>query len=278
MSTIRSVYVPRGSLQVFARRDEAGRTGVYILLGEDPDVPGRLKIYIGEGDEVLKRIVEHDKDADKDFWDRAVVFVSKDQNLTKAHVRHLEARLIELAARAKRSTLFNKTSPNGGILPEADLADMEEFVSQVRLLLATMGIDALDEADAGPSGAGKQKKPAAAPTFSMTGDGYEAKCSIVDGEFVVQKGSLARKTEAPSLSESSKAKRAEMQSSGVLQVGAAGLLFTQDYAFKSASGAAQVVCGANVNGRAIWKSKDGKTYGDWHEAGIASAAPHVTED
>jgi hypothetical protein len=51
---------------------------------------GREKIYVGEGDEVLQRIVAHDNDDAREFWDRAVVFVSKDENLTKAHVRYLE--------------------------------------------------------------------------------------------------------------------------------------------------------------------------------------------
>ncbi|MCK5796985.1 MAG: GIY-YIG nuclease family protein [Deltaproteobacteria bacterium] len=224
-------------------------------------------------------MVSHDKDDAKDFWDRAVIFVAKDENLTKAHVRHLEARLIDMAIKAKRSTVDNKTAPNGGTLPEADLADMEEFITQVRLLLATMGIDALDAAGSGP-GTGQALPGVKKPEFEelqMAGEGYKATCSVVQGEFVVKEGSRARKMEAASLSPSSKAKRIELLSSGVLQDINEALQFLQDYAFKSASGAAQVICGANVNGRMAWKMGDGATYADWHEASLTVAVPQQAE-
>jgi hypothetical protein len=55
LSTIKGLYVPRGAIEALARRDESRKTGVYVLIGEDPEFPGRPKIYIGEGDEVLPR-------------------------------------------------------------------------------------------------------------------------------------------------------------------------------------------------------------------------------
>ena len=82
----------------------------------------------------------HNKDEAKDFWEEAVLFVSKDGNLTKSHVRYLESRLIALAKEAKRATLVNGTSPSEqGKLPESDEVEMEEFIIQARLLLGTSG-------------------------------------------------------------------------------------------------------------------------------------------
>ena len=46
----------------------------------------------------MERITSHD--TKKDFWDTVIVFVSKDNNLTKADVKFLEAKSIE---RAKKS-------------------------------------------------------------------------------------------------------------------------------------------------------------------------------
>jgi hypothetical protein len=38
---------------------------------------------------------------EQDFWTHVVLFMSKDANLNKAHVRHLESRPIDMARSAK---------------------------------------------------------------------------------------------------------------------------------------------------------------------------------
>ena len=50
-------------------------------------------------------IATHEADEAKDFWTRTVVVTSKDENLTKAHVRYLESRLVQIATTANRATL-----------------------------------------------------------------------------------------------------------------------------------------------------------------------------
>jgi len=264
LSTIKAFLVPRGSLQAFVKRAESRRTGTYVLVGSDPDTPGREKVYVGEGDEVLQRIVAHDKDDAKEFWDRAVVFVSKDENLTKAHVRYLESRIVALAKDAKRSTVDNKTDPVGGQLPEADTAEMDEFIDQAKILLAVLGVNALDPAGPAPATEG----PAPQLTLKMSGDGFVATCRLVEGEFVVKSGSLARTQEVPSIPPSTRALREELVTSGVLVPEKAGLKFTQDYAFSSPSGSAQVVAGASVNGRNYWRLSDGRSFAEWQDAEI----------
>lgn len=96
LSTIKALVVPRASLSNLTKRPELGKTGVYVLIGPDTTIPGRRKIYIGEGDAILTRLTAHNRDTDKDFWDEAVILVSKDENLTKGHARFLEARLISM--------------------------------------------------------------------------------------------------------------------------------------------------------------------------------------
>ena len=91
------VAAPRSDLAALLQRPESKRTGIYILLGDDPNSLGGTLAYIGEGDDVSKRLYQHARPEDqggKDFWDRAIVLTSKDTNLTKAHVRYLESRLI----------------------------------------------------------------------------------------------------------------------------------------------------------------------------------------
>jgi hypothetical protein len=267
LSTIKAVLSPRGSLQQFAQRDESRRTGVYVLVGSDPEVPGRLKLYVGEGDDVLMRILTHDKDSAKDFWDRAIVFVSKDSNLTKAHGRFLEARLVELAQKARRCTVDNKTAPNGGTLPEADTAEMEEFIEQAKTILAVFGVNAFE-----PEPLARSEQDDGRSTQSLAlhteGEGFEANCVLRDGQFIVSAGSRARLAEAPSLPGGSKDQRKQLVGSGVLVQDGAALRFTQDYAFPSSSAAAQVIAGSSVSGPQYWHLADGRTLKEWQDAQI----------
>lgn len=267
LSTVKAVIASRAALGALSKREEARRTGIYVLIGDDPAIPGRAAIYVGEGDDVLTRILAHDKDASKEFWDRVALFVSKDQNLTKAHVRYLEARLVELATSAKRATVLNKNEPNGGKLPEADEAEMEELLDHVRIMLSTSGVSAFEAAGS------QTQNPTSSDTsvaLTFSGDGYSGKCELRDGEFLVLKDSIARATEAPSLSKTSSALRNELLTTGVVtKQGDGSLRFMQDFVFGSASGSAQVLCGANVNGKVSWKLSDGRTLKDWLEASVA---------
>lgn len=131
----------RSNLADLVRREEAQRAGAYILLGEDEAAVGNIRCYIGEADIVAERLRYHQRE--KDFWDRIVVITSKDANLTKAHGRYLESRLIELATRAGRVTLENGTAPAVPALPEADAADMDYFVSQLQIVLPVLGVNAI---------------------------------------------------------------------------------------------------------------------------------------
>jgi hypothetical protein len=78
------LVAPRSQLDQLSKREEVRRTGVYLLVGPDPDDPSRALAYIGEGDNVLKRLLRHNENEAKDFWERTVVIVSKDENLTKS--------------------------------------------------------------------------------------------------------------------------------------------------------------------------------------------------
>jgi hypothetical protein len=79
------LFAPRSRWGQISKRREVRRTGVYLLVGPDPDDPSRPLAYIGEGDSVLRRLLHHNKDDDKEFWERTVVIVSKDQNFAKSH-------------------------------------------------------------------------------------------------------------------------------------------------------------------------------------------------
>ena len=205
------VAAPRSDLAGLLKRPEAFRTGIYLLLGDDPDSLGGSLAYIGEGDDVGKRLYQHARAEDqggKDFWDRAILLTSKDANLTKAHARYLESRFITLAAQARRSRLINGTAPALLPLPEADVSDMEYFISQAKIVLPVLGVNILrSAATADNGGAGAVSgPPAASPVFvlQVKKDGITARAREIDGEFTVLEGSCAR---GPGLGPSTRTRR-----------------------------------------------------------------------
>lgn len=283
LSTIKALVIPRASLLQAVQRSETQKTGVYVLLGQDYEQPSQKRIYIGEGDTIMNRLSAHNKDPEKDFWDEAVLFVSKDENLTKAHVRYIEARLIALAKTAKRSVVTNGTSPTEqGRLPEPDEVEMEEFIAQARLLLGALGFDIFEPIKVTHTSQTQSEQPqqasnaVAQPEFKFSGTGFDA-TMIVDansGQFIVKAGSKARKTETQSLQPTYKNLRSQLTQSGVLQsFDENSYQFTQDFSFSASTPAAQVVCGSTANGRTAWRTTtDNQTFADWQDLQL-SASP-----
>lgn len=108
------------------------------MSGTDSE-SGKSAVYVGEAESIRDRLRGH---LDKDFWNHVVFFVSKDENLTKAHVRYLEGRLIEQAKLAGRALVMNGQS-SGSKLPESDREDMEIFLERIHQLMPVLGADAL---------------------------------------------------------------------------------------------------------------------------------------
>jgi len=267
------IAAPRSDLATLLKRAEVNRTGIYLLLGDDPDSPGRSRVYVGEGDDVSKRLRKHS--TEKDFWDRAVVLTSKDMNLTKAHARYLESRFIALATQANRATLDNSTAPEPILLPEADRSDMEFFIEQAKIVLPVLGINLLRSTRPLPTAAtsGGSTAVAASPVFRLTVRGTDATAQEVDGEFVVREGSLAFRTWNGAGASYEKL-RLQMESDGDLlpTPDDSAMRFARDVVFASPSAAAAVVLGRNSNGRLEWKVEDSRvTYGQWQESLLDNA-------
>lgn len=100
--TGKAVAAPRTELNELMQRDESKQSGVYILFGTDPDTNEPIA-YIGEAEVIRDRLKQHRDNRDKDFWLQVIIFVSKDENLTKAHIRYLERRIIEEASKEQRA-------------------------------------------------------------------------------------------------------------------------------------------------------------------------------
>ena len=133
--TGKAFKIPRKLLKESAKRNELAKAGVYFLFGKSEENPDEDAVYIGEAEEAYKRLTQQQK---LEFWSEAVVFISKDENLNKAHVKYLESKLFEMAKAAKRYTIANSSTPTCPAISESEQAVMTEFISNLRILINTL--------------------------------------------------------------------------------------------------------------------------------------------
>ena len=280
------VAAPRSDLAALLKRPETSRTGIYILIGDDPESVGGQIAYIGEGDDVSKRLYQHarpEEQGGKDFWDRAIVITSKDTNLTKAHARYLESRFISLGVQANRAKLTNSTAPELIVLPEADVSDMEYFMEQARIVLPVLGVNIFRSPVASPSPPTKSsgvQDTTVSPLFELLlkKQAILAIAQEIDGEFTVRADSTARLKWTGAGAHNYRGLREKLERDGTLVPSSDGVTmrFTHSQVFASPSAAAAVVTGRSANGRNEWVMQDGSlTYGDWQRQGVDDALKEV---
>ena len=248
--TGKAVAGPRSELDGVLAREEAAKSGVYFLSGIDSD-SGKSAVYVGEAESIRDRLRGH---LDKDFWNHIVFFISKDENLTKAHVRYLEGRLIEQARLAGRALVMNGQS-SGSRLPESDREDMEIFLEKIHQLMPVLGADALLPIGSAPEARAK-RQILICEIKGLKATGYQTPTG-----FVVLKGSQAVLKERASAHQYpyTLTSRRKLIEDGTLVEDGGNLRFSRDSEFSSPSAAATVVHGGSANGLVAWKSKDGKT-------------------
>ena len=262
---------PRTQLAEALARAEAGYAGVYLLLGERD---GEELAYMGEGEDISARIKSHD--VSKDWWTGVILVTTAGNKLNKAHVRYLEARLIEEARKIGRTPLDNGNAPARPGLSEADIAKMEAFLENLLFVLPALRVDMFIQRSR-PKLSPQIAQPSVDPSvvrfvLSNRRHGLRASATLVDGEFIVEAGSQARSAWESAPSHSYADLHKELLRAGVLTFQDGRCVFAQSYAFKSPSAAAAVVNGRPSNGTVEWKTETGQSYKEWEAAQLS--APH----
>lgn len=273
MSTIQALAFRRNQLKrVREAFPEIERPGVYLLIGDEDADNDKVQAYIGESEGIGSRLAVHNandqKPEGKAFWTDTIALFSKDETLTKSHARYIEACLVRDAANNLRWSLPNTKLPSedAGKLSLQDRAAMAEFVDQAKTLVGALGWDLFRQmrSKAGQENALNDFVAPGSPTFHLKGKGFAAVMNLSpSGEFVVRKGSIARRIEAGSLGPGPIRIRQSLLEEHILDSSDDGLVFTTDYRFSSPSTAAAVVSGMSSNGRTAWKMEDGTSYADW---------------
>lgn len=257
----KAVAGPRTELDQLLKREEAANVGIYLLTGFDPK-SGAPAVYVGEAESIQTRLKQH---VDKDFWNHVVYFTSKDQNLTKSHIRYLEGRLIELAKLAGRAGLTNSQASTSK-LPESDIADMEIFLEKIEQLLPALGVEVLVPIAAQPA----SKEEARLLLCEISG--LKAKGHLTPNGIVVLSQSQAVGVLRPSAKDYPWVVNAREQlvKDGVLVPESGHFAFTKNHEFSSPSAAAAVIHGGTANGRTAWKDASGKTLKQLESEGAAT--------
>jgi hypothetical protein len=241
--------IPRINVKDCSDRDDLTSTGVYLLFGKND--AGKDQVYIGEAESILKRL--NQQLTQKDFWNEAIVFISKDENLNKAHIKYLENRLHDIAKSANRYAVDNSIIPTQSSISESDRAEMEEFIEYIKMLVNTLGHKVFDEKREFKP---KQKQDS---FFIKAARGADGQGEPTSDGFVVFKNSKAAATIVNSMTPNFITYRQKLIDERVLVDKGEYFEYSDDYIFTSPSTAAVMVMGRNANGLAEWKNKEGKT-------------------
>jgi glycerol-3-phosphate cytidylyltransferase-like family protein len=247
--TGKAYKIPRIKIKDCTDREDLVSTGVYLLFGKDEDE--KDQVYIGEAESILKRLNQHL--TQKDFWHETVVFISKDENLNKAHIKYLENRLHEIAKSANRYKIENSITPTQSSISESDRAEMEEYIENIKMLVNTLGHKVFDE-----KREVKQKQRQGQFYIKAT-RGADAQGEPTSDGFLVLKGSKASATTVASITPNFVTLRNRLIEERVLIPKDDHFEFPDDYIFSSPSTAAVMILGRNANGLTEWKMKDGTT-------------------
>jgi hypothetical protein len=264
--TGQGLIFPRNKLKEMGSGDIARQPAVYFLFGRESEESLVASAYIGEAENLFDRLTTHNNDKSKDFWYMTIAFVSSDESLTKAHVKYLESRCVEIANEAKHFgyTLKNSAGSLMPHLPQADIPVMEEFMENIGLLLGTVGYPILQKLE------GKAIADHENPLFIIQNKDVTAKgtARMTNEGFIVYKGSMISGKQSAAVAERNEKLIAKLLAEGIVEKSGDGYVFARDYSFTTPSAAGDLLLGYSTNGWMTWKTADGKTLDELYRQGL----------
>lgn len=247
----KAIKIPRIEVSSCDREDIT-QAGVYFLFCKEDD--GSDSVYIGEAENVKERLVQHLRDYQSEketyYWSSAVVFIGRDLN--KALIRYLENRFVEIARASKRYLVLTKNTYRNTVMKESQVAVMEEFVDNVKILINALGYKVLEpfaQMDSSTTSADDE-------LLYITSGSVNATGKVTAEGFVVFAGATVNeKMSLKSLSPGMLKQRQKLFDSSKVE----NLITTEDILFSSSSAAADFILGYSASGPRTWKTKDGKS-------------------
>jgi hypothetical protein len=246
---------PRSRFSELAKWDESKRPGVYFLF--ENSAGDNNVAYIGESEDVFKRLADHDRK--KEFWNEVIIFTSKDENLTKGHIKYLEARLVEISKDADRYKLENSNTPTKSTLPRADAAAMEEFVDNIRIILGSLSHRILESVSSSVSKPifGTKEDSLINYEFHFKVNKLIASGRVTDDGFLILKNSQIAHKSSNSMPSKNLIIKEQLITDGLLEDKGNHYLLIKDKLMSSSSYAAALVSGNSRSGPQSWKTSEG---------------------
>lgn len=242
---VQVIEVPRSLLADFLKMPESNQVAVYFLFGESED-GADYKVYVGQTGDLRSRLTTHNKE--KDFWQKAVVAISRTHSLTQTHALFLEWHCLQEIRKAGR---YADENGNGGSRPYTPApleADCLEIFETSHALLATLGYPVFDPV-------AKQETSKTALVFGCKAGGADGKGIYTPEGFVVFKGSVGRLKNVDSIKDTSDERlRNKLLEQGIIRTEGETVVFEKDHLFRSPSAAAVALLGRTANGWVEWKT------------------------
>lgn len=250
---VQVIEVPRSLLSEFLKMPESEQVALYFLFGENEDELDP-KIYIGQTGDLRGRLVIHNKE--KEFWQKALVLISRTQNMTNTHALFLEWHCLQAARKAGRYANGNGNSGTKPHTPPPLEAECMEIFETGRTLLSTLGYPVFDPV-ARPA---TVEDGTEAEVFFCNAEGVKGSGLYTQEGFVVLKGSRGRRASAASLrGHSYEQLRPMLLEAGVLEEHGDEVIFVKDHLFTKPSPAAVALLGTTANGWEVWRNKCDRT-------------------
>lgn len=247
----KAIKIPRIEVSS-CNRDDITQAGVYFLFCKEDD--GSDSVYIGEAENIKERLVQHLRDYQSEketyYWSTAVVFIGRDLN--KALIRYLENRFVEIARASKRYLVLTKNTYRNTVMKESQVAVMEEFVDNVKILINALGYKVLEpfvQMDASTTSVDDELLYIKSGSVNATGK------VTTEGFVVFARATVNEKMALKSLSPGMLKQRQKLFDSSKVE----NLITTEDILFSSSSAAADFILGYSASGPRTWKTKDGKS-------------------
>jgi hypothetical protein len=244
--TVQAILIPRSKLDIAFKREELKNVGVYFLFG-NPEGETKDLLYVGEAEECLSRLKQQNKN--KDFWNVAIVIISKTQYFTKTHIKYLEWLCYDMAREAARFRMENSNIPNKPFTSESMEADLLDNFETIKILTSTLGHPLFE----------KIKKPTKQNILYCKGKDAFGQGEYSSDGMIVFAGSKCNLSESSGAPEWILNLRKRLLKEGVLEVEGKVMVFRSDYIFNSPSAAAVTLLGRAANGWTSWKYKDSKS-------------------
>lgn len=244
----KAIKIPRIEVQE-CKRDDIQEAGVYFLFCKEED--NSDSVYIGESENVKERLVQHIRDysaeKEKYYWTTAVIFIGRDLN--KALIRYLEDRLVSEARNAKRYTVLTKNTYSKTVMKESQVAAMEEFIDNIKVLINALGYKVLEPMILNDPAVDADNEK----LFLSAGNAHAEGYVTTEGFVVLAGAQINEKTSEKSLGKGTVALRNKIMDSDKVKE----FVTTEDILFSSSSAAADFVTGYSVSGPMTWKNAAG---------------------